>query len=268
MRKASEKGDPIHDGKQLQQHMLATYFTLRWGLAAIAIVLPLMLWALHRWGAAEEPLKSMSHSYWLLENNSWFSGRAVFVGGLFAIAAGLYLYKGYTRKENLALNLAAVLLIVVALLPTELNCSSKDRPVDASLPSYCFPGLNPHGPSAISAFLILGYVVFFRAHDSLTAIREEATRSFFGRAYELIAIGMIAFPVSALALHWLRNEYSTLTFWLEAAGIFAFAIFWAFKSLEMRRSFAEEKAAEGKGLPPGPSAAAADSEGLRAASPQ
>lgn len=268
MRKASEKGDPIHEGKQLQQHVLATYFTLRWGLAAMAVVLPLILWALHRWGAAKEPLKSMSHSYWLLESNSWFSGRAVFVGGLFAIAVGLYLYKGYTKKENLALNLAAVLLIVVALFPTELNCSSDDRPVDPSLPSYCFPGFNPHGPSAITAFLILGYVVFFRAHDSLTAIRDEATRSFFGRAYELSAIGMVAFPVTALALHWLRNEYSTLTFWLEAAGIFAFAIFWALKSLEMRRSFAEQKAAQGQGLPSILPEVSAESEGLRGFSSQ
>lgn len=250
MRMASEKGDPIHDRKQLQQHVLATYFTLRWGLVAIAIALPLVLWALHRWGATEEPLKSMSHSYWLLETNRWFSGRAVFVGGLFAIAAGLYLYKGYTRKENVALNVAAVLLIVVALFPTELNCSSDDMPIDPSLPSYCFPGLNPHGPSAIAAFLILGYVVFFRAHDSLTAIRDRRTRAFFGRAFELSAIAMVALPVAALALHWLRHEYSTLTFWLEAAGIFAFAIFWALKSLEMRRSFAEERAAEGQGLAP------------------
>lgn len=261
MRKASEKGDPIHDGRQLQAHMLGTYFTLRWGLAAIAVVLPLVLWALHRWGAVEEPLKSMSHSYWLLETDSWFSGRAIFVGGLFAISAGLYLYKGYTKKENLALNFSAVLLIVVALFPTEMNCSADDRPLDPGLPSYCFPGFNPHGLSAISAFLILGYVVFFRAHDSLGAIRDEATRSFFGRAYELSAIAMVALPVAALALHWLRDEYSTLTFWLEAAGIFAFALFWALKSLEVRGSFAEQTAAEGLGLPPCTPAPAAPRSG-------
>jgi hypothetical protein len=206
--------------------------------------------ALHRWGAVEAPLKSISHSYWLLENNGWLSGRAVFVGGLFAIAAGLYLYKGYTQKENIALNLAAVLLVVVALFPTELNCSRNDSPVNPSLPSYCFPGFNPHGPSAIAAFLLLGYVIFFRAHDSLKAIRDEAARSLLGRAYELSALAMVAFPVTALALHVLRNEYSTLTFWLEAAGIFAFAIFWVLKSMEMRRSLAEQKAAEGQGLPP------------------
>jgi hypothetical protein len=49
-----------------------------------------------------------------------------FVGALFAIAACLYLYKGFTPKENRLLNLAAVFAVGVAIFP--MNWPPKNWP--------------------------------------------------------------------------------------------------------------------------------------------
>lgn len=238
----------IEDPDQLRQHVLGTYFTLRWGLGTIAVVLPLALLAVHGLNGSPQVLSSMSSAYWLLENDKWFSGRAVFVGGLCAIAAGLYLYKGYSKKENVALNLAAIAMFLVALFPMEVNCLPNDTPEDSTQFSYCFPGHNLHGPAAVAAFAFLFYVVFFRAKDSLKELKDESTRQLFRVTYRVCAMLMVAFPAAAGVLHVLRHNYSTLTFWLEASGIAAFAVYWFIKSLEMHLSSADEKALAKIGL--------------------
>ena len=42
-------------------------------------------------------------------------------------------------------------------------------------------------------------------------------------------------------MHW-RTQSSTLTFWLEASLIYAFALFWFIKSVELLKSEAERGA--------------------------
>lgn len=46
----------------------------------------------------------------------------------------------------------------------------------------------------------------------------------------------------------LRNDYTTLTFWLEAGGVIAFSLYWFIKSFELKRTLADVKAASGTGL--------------------
>jgi len=46
--------------------------------------------------------------------------REVFVGILFAVGAYLYLYKGFSAVENIALNLAGTFAICIPLFPTPL----------------------------------------------------------------------------------------------------------------------------------------------------
>ena len=87
--------------EQLQKHITGTYTSLRWGLVAIAVTLPLILWigGYLRQGL---PLQGSMSAYY---HNSM---RDVFVGALFGISACLYFYKGYSLWENRALNLAGI----------------------------------------------------------------------------------------------------------------------------------------------------------------
>lgn len=96
---------------ELQRHFFSTYINLRYGMAAIAFALPIVLFTtgyLHG-----IPLQdSMSHYYFALSpedaTQKAYPVRTWFVGILFALAAFLYLYKGFSKKENIALNLAGL----------------------------------------------------------------------------------------------------------------------------------------------------------------
>ena len=86
-------------GNEMQKHVFGTYVTLRLGLTFIGALLPIVLYAL---GAAHGiGLKgSMSEYYWAKSTGGFVPARDCFVGGLFAVAACLYLYKGFSSREN------------------------------------------------------------------------------------------------------------------------------------------------------------------------
>lgn len=90
----------------LQAHIASTYFGLRWGLVALALVLPVLL-PLGAKLAGIRHQGSLSAYYHALGPNGE-SARHVFVGLLFVVGALLYLYKGYSHWENGLLNLAGL----------------------------------------------------------------------------------------------------------------------------------------------------------------
>ena len=87
---------------ELQAHILSTYFGLRLGIVIASALLPIVLffggWL--RGGLELQP--SISDYY--------FAGGGVmrdwFVGTLCAVGVFLYLYKGFSDRENVALNIA------------------------------------------------------------------------------------------------------------------------------------------------------------------
>ena len=103
--------------EDLQRHITRTYMTLRVGVAAMGLALPLLLWV-----GSEEPQSSMSACYHTRMGD-------VFVGLLFAIGACLYLYRGFSTRENIALNLAGILAFGVAVFPTPVEISSRFKSI-------------------------------------------------------------------------------------------------------------------------------------------
>ena len=91
---------PEADAAQLQRHMSGTYFSLRVGMGVLAAALPPLLWLGGRLGDGEPLRCSMSAYYYSA------TMRDTFVGTLVAVGVFLYLYKGFSRQENWALNLA------------------------------------------------------------------------------------------------------------------------------------------------------------------
>jgi hypothetical protein len=218
----------------------ATYRTLRHGIAALAFAFP---WVLGLGGCVVGHLPladSMSAYYHASDSGHPESGpagagtmRNEFVGVLFAVGALLIAYKGYSRFEDRALNLAGILAAGIALIPMNWPGSSQNSP------------LTPHGACALSFFLCIAYVCIFRAGDTLSLIKDTETRGRYHRTYRRLGLAMVLLPtlawiVSSVA-HW-----RWLVFLVEASAIYVFATYWAVKSREARLTGVDSKAARGK----------------------
>lgn len=215
---------------ELQQHMLGTYFGLRIGLVVIGVALPLVV--LFAGG--------ILHHVWLNPSISdyyhpgpdarpFFTTRDFFVGGLFAAAACLYLYKGFSTRENVALNSAGVFACFVALLPTGLG---NDH------------GLVPilHATSAVLFFLCIAYVSLFHSRDTLRLL-TPARRAHFAQQYLWTGMALIVSPLVAVVFSYtLEGRFRAFIFWAESFGVWAFAYYWLVKTREMHESGAERRA--------------------------
>jgi hypothetical protein len=218
---------PREARQTLLRHVFATYNSLRLGMAVISFAFPLVLVVVGWWHGL--PLQgSMSAYYWAsIEGDP--PARVWFVGGLFAIGSFLFLYKGYTRLEDWALNFAALFAIGVALFPMSWNCGSD-----------C-PNPNPHAEFAIAFFVCIAYVAFFESRRTLRDVQDQAFARRYRNLYWLTTALMILSPVAAIIAHTVFQKYHALTYFIELFGIWAFALFWLIKSWELRESQAEEQ---------------------------
>ena len=95
-----------------------------------------------------------------------------------------------------------------------------------------------HTIAAITFLLSLAFVALTRSGDSIDLMPDPAARTRYRRFYRSLGIGMILAVVAA----WLLARLSD-TGWhvyvAETGGVWAFAIYWYFKTLEMRSSHAD-----------------------------
>jgi hypothetical protein len=205
----------------LRRHIAGTYFSLRSGIVALSFLLPIVVYV-----AAGFAVKGSLSEY-------YYSGgfiRDWLVGTLVAVGAFLVLYKGFSTIENVALNSAGVLLAIVALEPCECH-----RGGTFSL----------HGFAAVSFFLTMAFVCIRCAPETLELVSDPAVKARFKRRYKVIAGLMVLSPVAAFVIS-ARDSFQTLQFYVEVLGIYSFATYWLVKSLELRRTNAEELALQGK----------------------
>ena len=208
------------EASDLREHFRGTYLTLRRALFVVAVSLPLVLW----WGGLrllEDPrlLGSLSEYYHSPMQD-------VFVGLLFFIAALLFTYKGFSKREDWALNFASFFLIGVALIPMQ------DTPV--------------HGILAGAFFLCMAYVCVFRALDTLRLIKNDQSRSRYRRWYRGVGALLVLSPAIAAILDLSSDGESKWIFWAEACAVWCFSLFWLIKGVEIRQTNAEQRAADGE----------------------
>jgi hypothetical protein len=216
----------------LEEHIRDTYFTLRIGIAVIAIVFPLLLWIGGRFYAGLPLQDSMSAYY-----HAAIDGRSMrnwFVGILFAVGVFLYLYKGYSNRENYALNLAGVMAVGIAVFPMEWNCGSECAKYSA------------HGICAVIFFLSIAFVCVRCSPDTLRLIKDEDEREKYRNLYIGLASTMVISPLIAFLINALFRQHGSLVFYIEAVGIFAFAGYWLTKSRELSLTQAEKRALHGE----------------------
>lgn len=220
-----------NDATELQAHMLGTYHNLRIGIGVIGIGLPVVL-GLGGAIADGEPLRQSMSAYYYSPTM-----RDVFVGVLIAIGACLYLYKGFSSRENWALNLAGVMVVGVALFPTS--------PPGDKEGSF----LTVHSSLAVLFFACIAYMAIFRASDTLRLIRDGKRAVRLRSTYRALGIGMIVLPLIAVGVAFAFQRPSgerPVVFFLEGAAVLVFGIFWLVKSRELRETGASLLALEGK----------------------
>lgn len=210
------------------KNISASYFLLRRGLAALAFALPILLWL---WGGPDNLQGSISAYYHFSAAGDLRYGagtaRDILVGILWAAGAFLFFYKGYSWKEDWALNVAGVAAVCLALFPMDWPPSDTAQPSLVSI---------VHSISAVLLFLAMAYVCLFQTGDTLELMEDKARQLKFKRAYAVLGTLMIVLPLTVVALHYLLPSptgSSSLTFSVEVAGIYVFSAFWLVKSREI-----------------------------------
>lgn len=238
---------PLRNSKELSKHFSETYFALRSGLALLAFTMPFVLYLYGKFRHGLDLQPSMSAYFWAAAEDqcATFPMRTIFVGFLFAIGVGLYVYKGLTPLENYLLNAAAICASLVAIYPERLSITeaASDQRV-AQLFESCpavkewatLPSLPIHYMAAVILFVLLAIVAWFCANKSLEYLPVEHDPAKFRYTYRGIAIAMILFPISGLALAFMFGATSDKVFFIEAAGILTFGLYWAVKSRELALS--------------------------------
>lgn len=241
--------DPPTNEDLLRDHISATYRWLRITLAGVGIALPVLL-AVLGWIYGLDLQGSMSayyHASLYSQNAGDFihpgegSLRDVFVGSLFALGAILFVYRGYSVYEDRALNLAGLSALGVAVFPMSWIPKAGGG----------FPGLtinflgikfSAHGACAITLFACIGYVAIFRSADTLGLITNRERRQSYESLYRWLGAAMWAFPVAVFLATAVFRKNASWVFWLEAAGIVAFAAYWWQKSQEIQETEADQRA--------------------------
>lgn len=220
--------------QDLRKHFEATYFNVRLGLTATGFALPIVLFAV-AYVFRDVPLQASMSAYYHAGDGI---ARDLFVGALIAIAAFLCLYKGYSRAENYALNLAGLFAFGVAVFPMEWECAA----------GAC-KQFSIHGASALLFFLCIAYVCWFCASDTLNLLGDKKQEARYKTSYRILALLMVASPLAAVIMSAVLQrpgEPSSLVFFIEAFAAWVFAGYWLRKSLEIHKTNAERLALEGK----------------------
>jgi len=146
--------------------------------------------------------------------------RALFVGGLFALGVFLFLYKGFTPVENWILNFAGIFAVGVAIFPMGRSYFL--------LP----PWFSPHGFCAIAMFVCIASIAIRTKSTKSSPFEDETSSARYRNWYNFCAVGMVTFPIIGVAMNIVFGGSSPI-FWVEAVGIWIFAIFWSVKSYEL-----------------------------------
>jgi len=159
---------------------------------------------------ANAHITSISASYY---EGGW--SQSIFIGFLFAIAAFLLAYNGYSRPDMVLSKLASVAAFGVAMFPCE--CDSHIELVP-----------HVHGISAVTMFLILVYFCYSFYRRALSKGHPQAKV----RAVIYVVCGIfIVVSILTLAFDYfsgkiLSSKVTRLTFYGEATGLIAFGISW------------------------------------------
>jgi hypothetical protein len=218
---------------RIRKHILDTYTYLRLGMAGVSIIFPLVLW----WVGLVFDVKFQAS----ISSYYHTPMRDIFVGSLIAIGVFLWFYQGITKKENIALNCAGILAIVVAFTPTaflnidgQVECETFTTlpigGISEATASYI------HGTSAILFFAAIAFVCIFTSGETLREISDPVRRNFYKTIYNFLGAGMIISPLTSALLLLFLKETSNIIYFVELVAVWAFSAYWIVKTKEINES--------------------------------
>lgn len=159
---------------------------------------------------AKSRLSSISASY---HEGGW--SQVIFIGFLFAIAAFLLAYNGYTRPQMISSKVAAVAALCIALFPCD--CGGKPQIV-----KYV------HGISAAVLFVILAFFcsVFYRRAIGKGNAEAKSRALIYACCGVVILLSIVVLGANFLSGGIGTAKIPRLTFYGEAAALVAFGVSW------------------------------------------
>ena len=210
--------------QNIGKHITQTYVNLRIGMAVMALLLPILL-MFGSWISTRVDFQSSISAFYHTPM------RNLFVGLLVAVGSFLYLYKGFSKKENIALNFAGVFAIGVAFFPTSVPLEICDpNKISGGKCPYESPAL--HGTCAVLFFLCIAYVCRYRGKDTVQLINDSNIKNKYLSLYNIIGILMVLLPLLSVVIAF----FVARGYWLfiaEFAAIWVFAFFWVAKVKEL-----------------------------------
>lgn len=216
------------------------YHRLRGGIAAIAVICPAVILLS---GLEIAPLLNSFSEYYYISNhceismpgsddNCYLLGnflRDLFVGALCAIGGLLAQYRGYSRSEDWALNLAGVFVACIALSP--MPTAAEGLPI-LGWPTELSGKI--HLISLTCFVFLIAYVAVICSETTLPALVDTEIQQRYRLMYRLIGAEMACMPVIVTVLSF-SSVLSDLHifFVLEVICIWTFAGFWLLKSSEI-----------------------------------
>jgi hypothetical protein len=159
---------------------------------------------------AKSPLTSISASYY---EGGW--SQSIFIGFLFAIAAFLLAYNGFSRTDMLMSKLASVAALAVAMFPCQCDNHIEVVPY-------------VHWISAATMFLILVYFCysFYRRAREKGHTQANVRAVFYAVCGILIVLSILTLVFDKLFKGILSAKVPRLIFYAEWTGLVAFGISW------------------------------------------
>jgi predicted transporter len=168
---------------------------------------------------AKSSINSISASYYA---GAW--SQSIFIGFLFAIAAFLLAYNGFSKPDMVLSKVASVAALGVAMFPCE--CANPSELVSQV---HGISAVTVHGISATAMFLILVYFCysFYRRALSKGDYKQAKRRA---RLYVVCGILIIVSILTLAFDHFskgiLSSKVPKLIFYGELIGLVAFGVSW------------------------------------------
>jgi len=233
----------------LRRHYYGTYFSLRIGLALLAFTLPITLYLMGKFFYGL-PLQASLSAYFYAATEgqcATFPMRTIFVGYLFAIGFGLYLYKGLTPLENWLLNVAGICTVLLAVFPERITTAEAATDSRIALLFQNCPAVEQwaevqtlwliHYAAGIGLFVMLAVVTWVCACKTLDYLPpQRGSATLYRLTYRTLSVLMLALPLSAYWLVTSSTDSPNTLFYVELAAIWTFAVYWLVKSRELALS--------------------------------
>ena len=201
-----------------------SFQTIRRAVGWLGISLPIVLLGAYLIGSCDELQPSISHFYYT-------NMREVFVGTLCAVSLFLFTYKGHSKLDSHAANLAGLCSLGVALFPTNILVNFPCQKNVTPLIDITFHAAI-HFTCAALFFLTLAYmsIALFTKSNLPEQERtlQKRKRNVVYKVCGWIMVGCIAWI--GIYSSFIQGQPETQTvFWFETIALISFGISWLTK---------------------------------------